>query len=380
MRRIVNAVILGSAASVLAACSSLNPFASSAPKPAELVAFQPSAELRPLWSANIGDAGPFVFQPEVVGDSVYAAAHSGTVARHQGGRAQWSVRVGKRLSAGVGSDGSLVVVVSVDGEAIALDAASGAERWRVPVGAEVLAAPAMSSEIVVLRASDNRLIGLDARDGARRWVYQRATPPLALRSFAGVVVVENSVAIAGFPGGKLAAVNLANGGELWELSVTVPRGATELERIADVVGTPVFGRREICAVAYQGRAGCFDGSNGNPLWTREFSSSVGMDRDERYVFITDDRNAVHALDAFSGAGVWRQDALVLRQVSRPLALGDYVAVGDLDGYVHLLRREDGRFAARARAGSGAVAAEMRALPQGFVVQTRGGALQAYEVR
>ena len=380
MRRIVNAVILGSAASVLAACSSLNPFASSAPKPAELVAFQPSAELRPLWSANIGDAGPFVFQPEVVGDSVYAAAHSGTVARYQGGRAQWSVRVGKRLSAGVGSDGRLVVVVSVDGEAIALDAASGAERWRVPVGAEVLAAPAMSSDIVVLRASDNRLIGLDARDGARRWVYQRATPPLALRSFAGVVVVENSVAIAGFPGGKLAAVNLANGGELWELSVTVPRGATELERIADVVGTPVFGRREICAVAYQGRAGCFDGSNGNPLWTREFSSSVGMDRDERYVFITDDRNAVHALDAFSGAGVWRQDALVLRQVSRPLALGDYVAVGDFDGYVHLLRREDGRFAARARAGSGAVAAEMRALPQGFVVQTRGGALQAYEVR
>ena len=248
MRRIVNAVILGSAASVLAACSSLNPFASSAPKPAELVAFQSSAELRPLWSANIGDAGPFVFQPEVVGDSVYAAAHGGTVARYQDGRAQWSVRVGKRLSAGVGSDGRLVVVVSVDGEAIALDAASGAERWRVPVGAEVLAAPAMSSDIVVLRASDNRLIGLDARDGARRWVYQRATPPLALRSFAGIVVVENSVAIAGFPGGKLAAVNLANGGELWELSVTVPvrpDGKISVPLIGDVAA----GGRSAQAVA-----------------------------------------------------------------------------------------------------------------------------------
>src|SRR5690606_37083811 len=102
--------------------------------------------------------------------------------------------------------------VSTAGEAVALDAADGKERWRVPVGAEVLAQPAVSEEIVVLRSSDNRLIALAPADGARRWVYQRNTPPLALRSFAGIVL-ESGVALAGFPGGKLVAVSTKNGGE-----------------------------------------------------------------------------------------------------------------------------------------------------------------------
>ena len=52
-------------------------------------------------------------------------------------------------------------------------------------------------DFVVVRASDNRLIALDARDGSRRWVYQRSNPPLALRSFAGVVL-EGPVVLAGF--------------------------------------------------------------------------------------------------------------------------------------------------------------------------------------
>lgn len=368
-----------SAALAATGCSSLNPFSSSGPKPAELVSFQPGVELRPLWSAHIGDAGGYVFQPEVVGDSVYAAAHDGEVARYRDGRAVWSVDVDLPLSAGVGTDGNLVVVVGTRGEAVALDAADGKERWRVPVGAEVLAQPAVSDEVVVLRTSDHRLIALSPEDGARRWVYQRSTPPLALRSFAGVVL-ESGVALAGFPGGKLAAVSTKNGGEPWELTVAMPRGATELERVADVAGTPVLSRRELCAVSYQGRAGCFDVTNGNALWSREFSSSVGMDRDTRFVFLTDDADAVHALDAYSGASVWKQDALRRRAVSRPLAIDGYVAVGDYDGYVHLMRREDGRFAARARAGDGAVTADMRRLGDGFVVQTVEGDLRAFELR
>jgi outer membrane protein assembly factor BamB len=232
---------------------------------------------------------------------------------------------------------------------------------------------------VVLRGSDHRLIALNARDGSKRWVYQRNNPPLALRSYAGVLL-EGGVALAGFPGGKMVAVNLSNGGALWELSVASPRGATELERVADVAGTPVIGRREVCAVTYQGRAACFDGSNGNALWSREFSSSVGMDRDARFAVITDDQDAVNALDVYSGASMWKQDALLRRAVSRPLIVGDYVVVGDGQGYIHVLSREDGAFVARDRADSSPVVADLRLLGSGFVVQTRDGDIVAYDVR
>ncbi|MER2554276.1 MAG: outer membrane protein assembly factor BamB [Thauera sp.] len=367
------------AAVLVAGCSSLNPFASSAPKPAPLADFKPTAQLAANWRASIGESGPYRFQPAVSRDGVFAAGHEGEVARFEDGRAVWRVDTDIELSAGVGSDGRLAVVVATDGTVIALDADNGSERWRSAVGAEVLAPPAVSLDFVIVRASDNRLIALNARDGSRRWVYQRNNPPLALRSYAGVLI-EGPVVLAGFPGGKLAVINLANGGAITELGVAVPRGATELERVADIAGMPVVGRREVCAVAYQGRAACFDTSNGNAIWARDFSSSVGMDRDGRFALITDDRDAVHALDALSGASVWKQDALARRKVSRPLIVGDHVIVGDLEGYIHVLDRDTGAFAARDRAGSDPIAADPVPLRRGFVVQDADGEITAYEVR
>ena len=182
-------VPLLAAALLAAGCSSLNPFASSGPKPAALVDFKPAAQLVAKWQANIGDAEHYRFQPAVWSDSVYAAGNEGEVARFEDGRALWRIDTGSELSAGVGTDGRLAVVVATDGTVIALDTDNGSERWRAPIGAEVLAPPAVSLELVVVRASDNRLIALNARDGSRRWVYQRNNPPLALRSFTGVVLV-----------------------------------------------------------------------------------------------------------------------------------------------------------------------------------------------
>ncbi|MBN8441393.1 MAG: outer membrane protein assembly factor BamB [Thauera sp.] len=359
--------------------SSLNPFASSGPKPAPLVDFKPTAQIVPVWEASIGKAGGYVFQPAVLGNSVIAAGRGGSVARFENGRALWRAETKADLSAGVGADDKLAVVVTADGKAIAYDAQDGSERWRSAIGAEVLAPPAVSGDVVVVRTSDHRLIALNARDGSRRWVYARSNPPLALRSYAGVVI-EGAVALAGFPGGKLGVINLANGGAITELTVSAPRGATELERVADVAGTPVTTRREVCAVSYQGRAACFDASNGNALWARDFSSSVGMDRDTRFAVITDDRDAVNALDVYSGASVWKQDGLARRGVSRPLLVGDNVVVADAQGFVHVLARDTGAFSARDRADDSPIAAAPRPYGSGFVVQSQGGRITTYELR
>lgn len=364
-------------AAALGGCSwpsSLNPFTPSAPKMAPLPSFTPSAELRTDWSYGVGTAGAYMFQPAVVGTAVFAAGRDGTVVRLEEGRPTWKVSLGKKLSAGVGGNSRRAVVVSEKGEVIALDAATGATQWTAPVNAEVLAPPGVGETIVVVRTTDNRLIGLDAADGKRKWLYQRANPPLALRNFTGVVM-EGGVALAGFPGGKLVAVNLANGVALFELTVASPKGSTELERVADVIGPPVVRGQELCAVAYQGRIGCFDGANGNALWSREFSSAVGMDRDNRQAYVTDDKDAVHALDGSTGASVWKQDKFSRRMLSRPVVFGGYVAVADREGYVHLLQREDGSLAARARPDSSPVLA-LSAYGRGIVVQTQAGGVSA----
>lgn len=375
---VVSALVLGACSTV----EKLNPFASDPPKgkPAELGAIQPSAELNSLWQASIGSAGEFTFSPAVVGDSVYAGARDGSVARFDGGREVWRIAAGQPISGGVGSDGTLVVVGTAKGEVLAFDAATGRETWKARVSSEVLAAPVVVAGLAIVRSGDSRIFGLDAMDGKRRWVYQRSTPTLSLRSNVGVVAA-GPVTLAGFPGGKLVAIANTNGAGVWEVTVALPKGATELERVADVTSSPVVSGSTVCAAAYQGRVSCFDSNSGNMLWSRELSSSAGLDIDSRHVYVADDKGAVHALDRNSGASVWKQDQLAKRGLSRPLALGPHVAVADYQGTVHFLRREDGAFAARATTDGSAVRAEpVRLGASGVLVQTAKGGLYALEAR
>jgi outer membrane protein assembly factor BamB len=262
---------------------------------------------------------------------------------------------------------------------LAFDAASGREIWKARVSSEVLAAPAVAEGLVIVRSGDSRIFGFDAADGKRRWVYQRSTPTLSLRSNVGVVPA-GKVTLAGFPGGKLVAIANNNGAAVWEVTVALPRGATELERVADVTSSPVISGSSVCAAAFQGRVACFDANSGNTLWSRDMSSSAGLDVDNRYVYIADDKGAVHALDRSSGASIWKQDKLSNRGLSRPLALGGHVAVADYQGVVHLLRREDGAFAARANTDGSAVRSEPVRLGAGLLLQTANGGLHALEAR
>lgn len=373
-----------SAAALLAGCSTMekiNPvnWFSSAPKvkPAELQPISPSATLAPLWQSSVGSAGGYVFTPAVVGASVYAAAQDGTIARYDNGGQVWRISAGQPISGGVGSDGRLVAVATAKGEVLAFDS-SGKPKWAARVTSEVLAAPQFAEDLVLVRSGDNRVFALDAADGKRKWVYQRSTPALSLRSNVGVTVAGKA-ALAGFPGGKLVAIALNNGAAIWEATVALPKGATELERVSDVTSAPVVAGREVCAAAYQGRVSCFDLASGNHLWSRDVSSAAGIDVDARNVYVSDDKGAVHALDRANGATLWKQDKLFMRQLSRPIALANHVAVGDYQGVVHLLRRDTGAFAARSSTDSSGIAAEPVRVERGFLMQTRNGGLYALTV-
>ena len=369
------------AALALGACSSLNPFASDEPKPAPLVEFSPHASLRVAARLDVDDnEGAVVMTPAVARDAVYAAGATGEIGKLEDGRTVWQKDLDLKLSAGVGADGRLMTVVTRHGLLIALDAADGAERWRVEVGAEVLDVPIVSEEYVVVRASDSRLIAFSAVDGERKWTYQRGTPALVVRSQVGMTLIENKLIVAAYPGGKLVGILIDTGAPVWELALAAPRGVTELERITDVVGEPVFVEPEICAVAFQGKLGCFDLRDGRPTWSRDFSSITGLDRAGRLLVATHENNSVQAFNATDGAPLWQQKALAHRKVSRPLIVGRYVVVGDVQGYVHLLENDSGEFAARAKTdGSPIIAPPRRIDDSHFVVQTEEGGVFVFAI-
>jgi len=350
---------------------------SSGPKPAPLPVLERGKDLRVLWSADVGEAGAFTFTPALAGESLYAASREGAVTRLKAasGELEWRVELAVRLSAGVGANSRTVVVATDRGDLFALDADTGKPRWRARVSSEVLATPRIAGGLVLARSADSRIYAFGEDDGKRRWVYQRGSTSLMVRAPAGITIHEDSV-YAGFPGGKLVALLLASGGLRWEATVALPKGTTELERVTDVVGDPATLGREVCAAAFQGRIACFDMRNGNQLWARDLSTVTGASVDARFAFVADDRGAVHALDRSSGRSVWKLDRLAYRQLSQPAPLGAEIALGDLEGYVHLLARETGAFTARAGTDGSPVRVAPLAVPGGFVVQTQGGKLYA----
>ena len=368
---------------LISGCSSFsNPFASKPdPRtvPAQLVTIdKPGVMPRLQWQQNVGNAGAYAFTPALIEDSVYAAGTDGNVARFDQGRQVWRVQVGQPLSGGVGSDGKVVAVGTAKGEVIALNADNGKPLWKARVSSEVLAAPAVGQDMVIVRSGDSQITAFDPADGKRRWVYQRSMPTLNLRSAVGVVLAPGGV-LAGFPGGKLVVIAIANGSEIWEATVAQPKGATELERVADITSPPVISGRQVCAAAFQGRVACFDLASGNGIWAREFSSISGLDIDSKAVYISGDNGTVQALDKSSGASLWKQDKLLNRGLSRPLVVGGIVAVGDFQGYIHFLRVDDGGFSGRIATDGSGISADPQRTSDGFLIQTHGGSLNAYHL-
>ncbi len=368
---------IGSAAESVIA---LNPFGNSGPKMAELTNIKATAEVRTQWTASIGKAGTYSFAPAVVGGGIYVAGNDGSIAKIENGAMVWRTNAGQALSAGVGSDGQTVVVGTGKGDVLAFSATDGKPLWQAKVSSEVLAAPAVSSEGVAIKSGDNRIFLLDAQDGKRKWVYQRSTPALSLRSPAAPIFAERYL-FTGFPGGKLVALDVKNGAMVWEGTVALPKGATELDRVADIVAAPAIDGRQVCAVAFQGRVACFDlGQGGNLLWGRDFSSAAGLTVDGRYLFITDDKGAVHALDRSTGASLWKQDKLLNRRVSAPVVRRDLVVVADGQGIVHFLNKDDGAFAARTQTDGSRVVTPPQTIGTGVLIQTSGGSIVAIEAQ
>jgi outer membrane protein assembly factor BamB len=361
------------AAALLAGCSMF-----STPKrpPDPLPAASGEAKVDLAWTVALGAPSGIGFAPIAIGDSVWAAAQDGTVGRFalDTGRPMWRVSVGKPLTAGVGSDGALAVVVTRDGTLVALDA-EGKTLWTAPIGGEVVTPPAVADGVVVMRTSDNRVLAFEADSGKRRWAFQRQNPPLVLRHAGGIAMVPG-FAFIGMPAGRLVALALPTGAPRWDAPLAQPRGATELERIADVVGTPLVIGTELCAVAYQGRIGCIDANTGNPVWARDFSSPVGLDVDSRGVISPDADDVVHAFDR-SGAPVWQQKSFARRRLSAPLIAGRVVAIGDAEGNLLWLSRADGKLAAVTRTDGKPIVAPPAGAGPMLVVQTAGGTLHAF---
>lgn len=382
----------------LTGCASMKDWFSSdkakakkALEPAELVKFESSVQLQRLWSTSVGkgEGRIGVGQGPAVADGVvYAAAVEGGVHALdlQSGKRLWHWKPAKekgkralRLSGGPGVGGGLVVIGTLEGEVIALDAVGGNEQWRARVRSEVISAPAIANGLVFVRSSDGRVTALEASNGNQRWFNAQELPPLTVRGNAPVLAGPG-VVFVGNDDGTLGALAMADGAVLWEQVVGVPEGRTDLDRMADVDAAPVIDGNIVFASSYKDQTIAIDGPSGRPVWVRDHGGAGQLAVTSGAVLLADGKGTVWSLDKYSGAAQWSQPTLARRELTGTAVLGDYVVVGDLDGYVHVLRLSDGEFADRIKHSGERLLAAPRVADGVLLIQDVDGKLAAYGLR
>ncbi|GAA5785218.1 outer membrane protein assembly factor BamB [Chitiniphilus shinanonensis] len=363
-------------AMALAACGAT----SNQPEPSPLpqVADQVGAQV--AWRSGAGGKTDLRFLPAQAGDRlIVAGAPSSLQALDlNSGSVRWKVDLPHPVAGGVGAGEGTIAVGTLKGDLMAYNY-DGQPLWQARASTEIIAPPLVAEGVVAVRTADGRITGFSAADGSRKWQYQRQMPALILRNFAPMVS-DHGLLFAGMAGGRLLALKLADGVVVWDSPVAQPRGATELERVADVVAPPVLSGNLVCAVAYQGRVGCLNQNNGTPVWSREASSYSGLTVDDDQLYLVDDLGNVSALDRSSGRSMWRQDKLAARRTSAPVRIGDTVAVGDLAGYIHFLSREDGHFVGQVSTDGSRIAAVPQVIGNRVIVQTQAGNVVALSIK
>jgi outer membrane protein assembly factor BamB len=354
MPRISRLAALFAIASIIGAlngCSYIPWFGSSAAKP-PLPKADGATAVSPAWTVSIGGSHTSALIPAVADGKVYAAHADGTIVvvdeKTGAQNARFAIPTGSgRVGGGVGVGDGLVVVTTQKAEVFAFDASSigGAPKWRARIPTESIVPAAVSGGVVVIPTVDGNVVGLDAKDGARKWVIQRQIPALTVRAGSSPVASRGG-AFVGTPTGRLLAFDLTTGAIGWEATVANPKGSSELERLIDVAGRPALNAQVACASAYQGRVACFDILRGTPVWSRDIPSLSGVVLDDKHLYVTDDKGVAYALDRSTGGTIWKQDVLASRVATGAALAGNSYVITDNEGNVHTLDKATGRITGR----------------------------------
>lgn len=352
--------------------------------PAALTDFKEEVVLQKQWSRSIGDGQGKTYNmlvPAVEGNTLYAADVTGVVMAldRMNGDVKWKKDLELPVSGAVGAGYGLVLLGTLQGEVVALDASSGEEKWRSRVTSEVLAPPATNGDVVVVQTQDDRLIGLDASTGDQRWTYDSTPGVLTLRG-TGAPVVTNHLAVAGLSTGKVVALDTRNGVPVWEQRVAIPQGRSELERIVDIDGGLLLSGGTLYVASYQGRMAALELESGRVLWQRDASSYAGVAQGFGSVYVSLASGTVEGVDERSTTALWSNESLARRQLSAPEVFSSYVAVGDMEGYLHLLSQVDGRFVGRTRIDSDGLRARPLVVGDMIYVFGNSGKLEALTIR
>ncbi|MFA5984293.1 MAG: outer membrane protein assembly factor BamB [Methylococcaceae bacterium] len=353
--------------------------------PNALTELKPEIEIDVLWKKSVGvgaDEQTLKLVPVVYDGKIFAADRKGLIQARSltTGDVSWEVETKAHFSAGPGVGSGFLVLGTSEGEVLAIESSTGKVLWHATISSEVLSVPVISRGVIAVRSTDGTVFALNEKTGDKLWSYEQNIPALSVRGTGSLVVVDDKL-IGGYDNGKMIALRLNDGKFLWETSVAIPAGRSEIERLVDLDADPIEDDGVVFIASYQGNLAAVSATDGEVLWRNEtLSSSSGISKDWRYLYLADSKSDVWQIDQRNGASLWKQADLHQRKLTAPSPYSRFVVVGDLEGYIHWLSVTDGRLLGRVQINEAPIDAKPIIFDDTVYVYSKNGTLTAIKAR
>lgn len=325
--------------------------------PVEAPEIENRFDIENLWSTSTGGVDEFFsqMQPSVLGSSVYIASRDGDVTAlslDKGNRIWQTDLSGEeendnkrsaRLSGGVSAYAGKVAVGSENGYIYVLNASDGKLAWKDYVGCEIVSAPAFSSTTSKLFVLDSigRVSAYDLLTGKKLWVSGDSNNNLHLRAQGKPLAVGDDYVITGGAQAQVFIISQDNGMILNQVTVTENYGSNALQRVSDVAATPLLLDGKMFTQAYRGGFVTYDFATNTIVNRLPYHSSKTLGFDDNHFVITGDNGHVYCINRYDNTELWVNASLTNRNVTAPVIYGNYVVVGDFEGYLYFLNLNSG---------------------------------------
>ena len=294
------------------------------------------------------------------------------------GKLVWSKDTQDVVSSGLDVNFKTISYGTLDGNLVAIDYENGNEIWRSPTSSESLSPPVNSGSHIIIQTIDGRVAGYELKTGKRDWFHQTVLPSLTLRGTSRPFIDQGFI-FTGFASGKIAMIYPDSGAIRLELPVTLNEGKSELERIVDIDGRSIIVNNLLVAASYQGNLTAINLRDGRPTWQEEISSVKDLTSNGNRIIAVDSKGLVKAFGTATGARIWEQEDLKLRKLTAPASISNLVAIGDFEGYIHLLNAQSGNFEGREKVSRNAIT-EIVSQGSYLLVADESGRVQKFTIK
>ena len=310
--------------------------------------------LKQAWSVSAGSGSSgrdrLISPPIVVGGRVYvldAEASLAAIDAASGG-VVWRRSVAREgkdpegaFGGGVASEGGVLYVATGFGEVMALDPGNGGEIWRRRLDTPIRAAPTVAGGRMYVVTVANEVVALSAVGGDVLWRHQGSGEQASLLAASSPAVAQGMVVVPS-TAGEVTALTEDLGSPVWTESLASSDPTSSMANLNDVAGRPVIEGGVVYAIAHSGRLAAIGLKDGSEVWSQDISGIQTPWVAGDYVFVLSGRSTLAAVSKRTGGVRWSVSLPAGATYAGPVVAGGRLLVASSAGALLELSPQTGQ--------------------------------------